>query len=168
MANYLEQLTREWYEYQGYFVRQNVLVGKRPKGGHECELDVVAFHPVKKHLVHVEPSMDAQSWAKREARYKKKFDAGKKYIPALFKGLEIPNKIEQIALFVFASTKNRQSVGGGRIMTVDQFLYDAMKEISKRGMTKAQVSEQLPILRTLQFVFHYRQRISQAWEPAKD
>lgn len=55
--NYLEQLVAEWYEYQGYFVRRNILVGKRDKGGHECELDVVAFNPETQHLVHVEPSM---------------------------------------------------------------------------------------------------------------
>ena len=40
-ANHLEQLIAEWYEFQGYFVRRNVLVGKRSKGGYECELDVI-------------------------------------------------------------------------------------------------------------------------------
>ena len=25
--NFLEQLVAEWYEYQGYFVRRNVMVG---------------------------------------------------------------------------------------------------------------------------------------------
>jgi hypothetical protein len=44
-SNYLEQLLAEWYEFQGYFIRQNVWVGKRPQGGYECELDIVAFHP---------------------------------------------------------------------------------------------------------------------------
>lgn len=52
-ANHLEQLIAEWYEYQGYFVRRNILVGKRAKGGYECELDVVAFHPERQHLVHI-------------------------------------------------------------------------------------------------------------------
>lgn len=60
-SNYLEQLVGEWYEYRGYFVRRNVLVGKRAKGGYDCELDVVAFHPAKHHLVQIEPSMDADS-----------------------------------------------------------------------------------------------------------
>jgi hypothetical protein len=92
-ANYLEQLIAEWYEHQGFFVRRNVLAGKRLKGGHECELDVVAFHPHKKLLVHIEPSMDASSWDERERRYKKKFDAGRKYIPHLFQGLELPNRL---------------------------------------------------------------------------
>ena len=36
-TNYLERLLAEWYEYKGYFVRRNVMVGKRAKGGHECE-----------------------------------------------------------------------------------------------------------------------------------
>ena len=49
-ANYLEQLIAEWYEYQGVFVRRNVLVGKLPRGGHECELDVVAFHAQEQRL----------------------------------------------------------------------------------------------------------------------
>ena len=39
--NYLERLVAEWYEYQRYFVRRNILVGMRDKGGHACELDVV-------------------------------------------------------------------------------------------------------------------------------
>ena len=59
-SNYLEQLVAEWYEYQGYFIRRNVLVGKREQGGYECELDVVAFHPETKQLVHIEPSTDAE------------------------------------------------------------------------------------------------------------
>lgn len=60
-GNYLEQLIAQWYEFQGFFVRQNVLVGKRPKGGYECELDIVAYHPSDQKLVHIEPSMDADS-----------------------------------------------------------------------------------------------------------
>lgn len=74
--NYLEQLVAEWYEFQGYFLRRNINVGKRDRGGYECELDVVAFHPQKRHLVQIEPSMDADSWPKRELRYAKKFEAG--------------------------------------------------------------------------------------------
>jgi hypothetical protein len=45
-SNYLEQLIAEWYEYKGYFIRQNVWVGKRARGGYECELDIAGleFH----------------------------------------------------------------------------------------------------------------------------
>jgi len=54
--NHLEQivaewLESEWLEYQGYFVRRNIKVGKRERGGYECELDIVALHPKEKKLV---------------------------------------------------------------------------------------------------------------------
>ena len=74
-TNFLEELAAEWYEYKGYFIRRNVLVGKRPAGGHECELDVVGFHPETRHLVHIEASMDAAKWEERERRFQKKFGA---------------------------------------------------------------------------------------------
>ena len=84
MVNFLEQLAAEWYEFNGYFVRRNVLVGRRERGGYECELDVVAFNPKERRLIQVEPSMDAHSWKKRESRFQKKFAAGRKHIPTLF------------------------------------------------------------------------------------
>lgn len=166
MANFLEQLTREWYEYQGYFVRQNVKVGPRPRGGYECELDVVAFHPRLQHLVHVEPSMDANSWATREKRYTKKFAAGREYIPQLFDGVELPDNIDQIALLVFASATNHPTLGGGRVMILDEFLAEILKGLAETGVAKSAVPEQLPIVRTLQFVSHYRQTFSDFWDSA--
>lgn len=33
-----------------------------------------------KHLIHYEPRIDFLGWEKREARYKKKLEAGKRYI----------------------------------------------------------------------------------------
>ena len=104
--NHLEQIVGEGYEYSGYFVRRNVLVGKRAKGGYEGELDVVAFHPASKHLVHIEPSLDADTWKRREERFARKFRLGRKYIPEMFSGVGIPVEIDQIALFVFASNAN--------------------------------------------------------------
>ena len=140
--NYLEQLVSEWYEYQGYFVRRNVNVGRRAAGGWECELDVVAFHPGTKHLVHVEPSMDAHTWDKREVRYQRKFEAGRKYIPELFLGIEIPEHIEQIALLGFASKANRDQLAGGRIMLVPELLSEIANAIRSRKIQSAAVPEQ--------------------------
>ncbi len=151
-ANVLEQLVAEWYEYTGYFVRRNMKVGPRSKGGYECELDVIAFHPQEGKLVHVEPSMDALSWAKREERYSRKFAAGRKYIPQLFGGLKLPSKIDQIALFGFASTKNRQTIGGGRIMTLAEFLVEVLREVRCRSIKHDAIPEQFVILRSYQFI----------------
>ena len=117
--NHLEQLVAEWHEYRGCFVRRNIQVGPL-NGGYECELDVVAFHPGQQHLVHIEPSMDAHSWARSELRYSKKFKAGRQYIPALFEGVSLPQEIEQIALLGFASNVNVKTLAGGRVMTTSE------------------------------------------------
>ena len=150
--NHLEQLVSEWYEYQGYFVRRNVHVGKRSKGGYECELDVVAFNPTKKHLVHIEPSMDANSWLEREARYLKKFEAGRKYIPEIFIGIDMPVHIEQIALFGLGSKTNNSMLAGGHVWLASDFLLQITQTLRKLRIEKAAVSEQFPLLRTIQFV----------------
>jgi hypothetical protein len=160
--NHLEQLVAEWYEYRGYFVRKNVNVGKRPQGGYECELDIVAFHPEEKKLIQIEPSLDADSWPNRERRYRKKFEAGKKYIPKLFNGLDIPTEIDQIGLFLFASKTNYTTIAGGRIMLVSELMVEIAKELSKNKIAKKAIPEQFPLLRTVQFVMEYRVPIFEA------
>jgi hypothetical protein len=154
--NHLEQLVSEWHEYRGYFVRRNVQVGPLPKGGYECELDVVAFHPGNNHLVHIEPSMDAHSWAKREERYSKKFDAGRRHIPSLFQGISLPNEVEQIALLGFASNANIKTLAGGRVMTASELFAEIVSDLSNKKVAKAAVPEQYPLLRTLQFACEHR------------
>jgi hypothetical protein len=151
MANFLEQLAAEWYEFNGYFVRRNVHVGRRPRGGWECELDVVAFDPKRKRLIHVEPSMDTLHWDKRESRFRKKFDAGKRYIPELFEAFKPLPKIEPIALFVFGSDKNHRKVGGGRVLMIRDFMREIRDGIKSRSVAKSAIPEQYLILRTLLF-----------------
>jgi hypothetical protein len=161
--NHLEQMIAEWYEYQGYFVKRNVLVGKRPQGGYECELDVVAFHPGAQHLVHLEPSLDADSWAVREQRFQKKFNAGRKYIKDLFNGLPLPEHIEQIAVLVFAATINHPVLGGGRVMMAEQLIEDIFNALKDKRMESNAIPEQLLILRSFQYVNQYRNSVLKAW-----
>jgi hypothetical protein len=155
MVNFLEQLVAEWYEFNGYFVRRNVKVGPRALGGYECELDIVAFHPEKKHLVHIEPSTAADSWAEREAKFTKKFKAGSKYIPALFSGLDIPTQIDQIALLGLGSNRERATVGGGRLMMIRELMAQIQAVVISRPIQSAAVPEQYVILRSLQYAAHY-------------
>jgi hypothetical protein len=157
--NFLEQLVAEWYEYRGYFVRRNVPVGKRPGGGYDCELDVVAFHPKNRHLVHIEPSMDADSWQTRERRFKVKFDAGRKHIPSLFPGLDLPEDVEQIALLLSASKVNHPTLGGASVQLVSELMGEIMENLGDKRIMENAVPEHHALLRTLQFVVEYRKKV---------
>ena len=108
------------------------------------------------HLIQLEPSMDADSWAVREKRYRKKFVAGKSHIPKLFLGLGIPTEIEQVAIFVFAGSRSRESLGGGRVLHVSVLLKDIYAEISKHRVDKKAVPEKFPILKCMQLTAQYR------------
>lgn len=62
--NFLESLASEWYAIQGYFVRTNIKANRRPNGGYNNEIDVLAFLPATGKLVHLETSWDALTWGK--------------------------------------------------------------------------------------------------------
>ena len=103
--------------------------------------------------------MDASSWAERERRYTKKFRAGKKYIPTLFKGLDIPDNVEQIALLIFGSKKNRTTLAGGKILLANELIEDILTNLKGKSIFSEMVAEQFPILRTLQFVSEYKDNL---------
>jgi hypothetical protein len=156
LTNFLEQLVAEWLEYQGYFVRRNVKVSKRSKGGYDGELDVVGFNPETKKLVHYEPSMDCYPWPKRRLRFSKKFAAGRTHIPELFEGLELPTKIDQIALLVYCPQKSGGSeLGGGRLKTITEFMKEIKEGLADRHIKNKAIPEQFTILRALQFANEY-------------
>ena len=157
-VNFLEELVAEWYEYEGHFVRRNVLVGKGPKGGHEGELDVVAFHPKTKHLVHIEPSYDSHSWESREDSYTKKFAAGRKYIPGMFSEIlpdAAPDQIEQIALIAYIG-KDRP-FAGGTAKSLRAFLKEIVGKLSQ--LTTTEVPQQFALLRALSYAVEYRKEL---------
>ena len=156
MANHLEQLVAEWLEYKGYFVRRNVKVGKLPRGGHEGELDVVAYHPVDNHLLHIEPSIDAHTWAKREQRFQKKFQSGRKYIISeVFPWLPHNNKFEQWAI-LWGSDKNHPLLAGGKVIPIWKLYRRIARDIIAIGGPDGNaIPEQFPLLRTMQYTLHW-------------
>jgi hypothetical protein len=159
--NHLEQLVAEWYEYRGYFVRRNVRVGKRAKGGYDGELDVVAFHPENKDFVHIETSMDAWTWNKRQEKFTQKFARGREIIPTLFPAMKVPSSIDQIALFGYGGRgkANHAQIGGGRIRLIAELLDEILTDLAAKSMHKEAVPEQFPLLRTLHFVAQHRQTL---------
>jgi len=156
--DYLQRLSAEWYEYQGYFVHTDLWVGLESDGSYECELDVVAFHPLRRHLVHLEPSFDLLSWEERERHFEPKFAAGRKYLHRLF-GSEQHVHLEQIALIV-ADEELPPRIAGARVLKLSDFLAAVIETLSAFEMAEAVVPEQWPLVRTLQFVAAYRERLA--------
>lgn len=151
--NHLEQLLYEYYDWQGYLVKRNIKVGRLLRGGWEGELDIIAYHPIKNHLVHIESSIDADAWAVREIRFKRKFDCGKDYIfSEIFTWLDNTTPIEQIAVLI-SHPKNRNTIGDGKIISIDELIKDMRIMISSNGvMSKKAIPEQYSLLRTIQLV----------------
>ncbi|MFA5928129.1 MAG: hypothetical protein WC838_02355 [Candidatus Margulisiibacteriota bacterium] len=152
--NHLEKLMSQYYDWQGYIVKTNVHVGKRKAGGYEGELDVVAYHPENKHLIHIECSTDAHNWEMREQRFKKKFETGRKHIiPALFPWLTGSGiKLEQMALLALSSVKH-SSLAGGKVISVDAMIAIITQKIKQYGkMSSHAIPENYDLLRTIQLV----------------
>jgi len=160
--NFLEELVAEWLEYNGYIVKRNERVGPLPKGGYKGELDVVAFNPKTKHLIHVEPTTDiyvvkpktdkaTRARASKERKFKKKFALGDEYIEGLFEGLTVPNEIEKKALFAYGSNKKQEEIGGGQVVLAKNYILDILRELKKPSLSRA-IPEKYPILRALQTV----------------
>ena len=93
-----------------------------------------------------------------------KFAAGKKYISQILHGLEIPEEMEQIALLVFASSKNRKTLADGKLVLVDEFLREVLEGIAHLEVSSAAIPEQLPILRSFQLMSNYRQVALNVWQ----
>ncbi len=154
--NFLEQLVAEWYEYQGYFVRSNARTRKRPKGGYDIELDVLAYNLSNDTLLHIETSGDADSWAERKYRFlKKKFILTREEYEAII-GHKV-NTIRKIAIVGFSRSTKMDLNWGIDIDVVlipDLMTNIADKLRSQYPMTEA-VPEGFPILRSIQMVLHY-------------
>ncbi len=153
--NHLEGIISEWLENTGYIVARNHKVGRRVKGGWAGELDVIAYNPATNHLVQYEPSVDADSWARREERFKKKFAMGRQHvrdIPQLsFLTQEQVDSMEQIAVFP-AVTETRRDFLGGKAIGMDELMSTINQFVRERGlMAYNAFPEQYPMLRTLQF-----------------
>lgn len=151
--NHIEELVYEYYDWRDYLVKKNMNVGKRKAGGYEMELDIVAYNPHIKHLIHVETSLDAYSWEKREERYSKKFALGRKYIfSEIFTWLDEKTVIDE-QIIAITSTENGL-LNGIRIISVDEYMSMIIKEIAKEGKaSKNAIPQQYPLLRTIQFCF---------------
>ena len=75
---------------------------------------------------------------------------------ALLKGFDVPEHIQQIAVFFFASNARRKAIGGGKIVLVGDILAEMVEDLGKNKIAAHAVPETFPLLRTVQFVTEFR------------
>ncbi len=148
--NFLEQLVAEWYRYTGHFVRTNVRIEKRAKGGWGGEIDVLAYLPERGNVSHIETSMDADSWAERKKKFAKKFAVPESVYHGLFPaGYKY---LERIVVVGLAQTQDSGILGKGiHVYSVPTMVRMIVQEIGVKDPAKAAVPETYPLLRALQF-----------------
>ena len=149
--SHLENLISEYYDWSGYLIKRNIKVGRLPHGGWEMELDIVAYNPHSNHLIHLEPSLDSNSWEIREKRFSKKFSLGVKYVfTEVFTWLDPKTPIEKIAVLV-SHPKGRDTLASGKIISIDELILEIKQNIKDRStVAKNAIPEQYPLLRTIQ------------------
>jgi hypothetical protein len=148
--NHLEQLVGEWLQYNGYFVRTSVLVGRGRRGGYMGELDVVGVNLAQNHFLHVECSLDALSDEKKQAMFSRKFKTGRDYAGEVIHGVEFAEgQLEQAAVLQVTGT-NARTVGGVRAITVRDLIHEITGVLSTKSPMRAAVPSVYPLLRTLQ------------------
>ena len=148
--SHLEDLIVEFYDWQGYFVRRNVKVGRLAHGGWEGELDIVAYHPDRKELLHVEPSIDSLPWEKRMAKATRKLDVGKKYIKEILPWVDRMTTLKQFCVFP-TRPKNHANEIGATIISIDELMKEIRDAVRANGPAqKSAISEQYRLLRTIQ------------------
>lgn len=156
--NFLESLAAEWYEYSGYFVRSNPRTRKRQKGGWDVEVDVLAYLPSKRCLIHIETSSDANSWQERKERFlKKKFILSRGEYESLI-GSSI-DAIEKIAIVGWGSTKSDLNWGDDiKVVLIPQFLKEIATKLKEISPLKQAVPESFPLLRAMQMALAFEKR----------
>ncbi|MFZ5558580.1 MAG: hypothetical protein ACOZDY_18005 [Pseudomonadota bacterium] len=154
--SFLEQLAGEWYEHQGYYVRGRVRVGS---GKGACDLDVVALDPLARRVVHVEAGLDAHSWPQRERHCRRKFEAARRHLPALFPSLDLAGRIDQVVLLGIASKTRHSTLAGAPVVLASELIGSIIEAFGQRRLGASAVAEHHVILRTLHYIAEYRRQV---------
>lgn len=146
---WLEQLVREYYAIQGYWVRTNVMYGPLSHGGYTGEADVLAFEPHHRVLVHLELSMGSESWEKKTAIFTEKFAKAEPFYDEM-----VPHVFErkkQVAITGWSLSPAPIVIPGVQIWTLGQFMPKVVELVTSRFRGSKSPPEQYPLLRAVYF-----------------
>lgn len=160
--NFLEKLAAEWYEYNGYFCRTNIIFGPLKGGGHIGEMDVVAYDPKTKEFIHIECSSDAWPWEKKKEIFVKKFTNAQRFYDEKFPFDK--KRVRKIAITGFSRPRHNaeQKMNFGleiEVLLVPEFSVLISSKISKLNPWNVSINEApYPLLRAIQYGTFYLRR----------
>jgi hypothetical protein len=117
-------------------------------------MDVVAFEPERKTVVHLETSFDADSWEKRRRKFHKKFEIAPGHYRSVFRNFNFET-VRKVA--VVGLTKPRKVVNFDDdidVLSIQELMREIIQGIPADPLKKA-VPESYPLLRSLQFAAWY-------------
>jgi hypothetical protein len=156
--NFLEQLTAEWYGYhKKCFTRTNVHFGRRLNGGYKGEMDVIAYNPQTDEFIHIETSVDADSWEKRNVKFQRKFRDAKEHYMEVFPFKNKDMKPTQIAIVGFNQVRDEHRSFGEniQIIHIPAFLKEITEILKLKDPQRDAVPEGYPLLRAIQYSSFY-------------
>jgi hypothetical protein len=117
-------------------------------------MDVVAYDPIDKILIHVETSMDANSWEQRKQRFRKKFATAEKHYKSVF-GFDF-KKVKKICVVGFAKPQSAVDLGDDiQLIVIPELMRQITETIKEKHPLKEAVPEGYPLLRTIQFTMNW-------------
>ncbi len=162
--NFLEELIYEYLDFKGCFVKRNIKLRKRKKGGFDREIDILALDTRNCIVYHIETSFATnKSWDQTIEDFKrKKFDIKKKEYAQLV-GLKT-NKIQIIKVAILLNVPKQKEERNRFKKETKSILYsveEIIKEIKEyitscfENPLKEAIPEKYPLLRTIQFIHHF-------------
>ncbi len=159
-TNHLESVIAEYYELQEYFVLRNIKISPRDgKGGYDSEIDILAYKPIAEEVIHIETSLDTDSWERRLERINNKFRHAEAYVERRFgKNVAKNMKHEFVLVYGAITDKNEFLEKKNAQIRLAEDVFKEIVEWVKREHPRndrALIPEQYPNLRTIQFVNYY-------------
>ena len=158
MTSFLEQLAKEWFEFQGLFVRNNAKFGRLAHGGWKGEIDLLILDTAEGTVTHVETSSDADTWSRRRERLGKKFrDAEDYYQEVLPRVVAVSRPVIKRAI-VGTSLNAKESLGLPDVQetSIPAFVAEITESLKKTHPMRSAIPESWPLLRAMQFALTWR------------
>lgn len=133
--NRLLKLAKQYYEWQGYLVQENVVVGLRESGKYDGVLNFLAYHPKLNRVLHIEFAARYESWDSIKAVMADQFQLGQALIfTEVFSRFTWRTDLKQFGVVIKAIEQEIENIP---IISIESFVSRVYRDLA----TKAPLEE---------------------------